>query len=292
MHKNIQPVIIIGMHRSGTTMVTEILGRLGLFMGADLEKNNESRFFIKLNAWLLRECGAKWDRPISASMLLQNTKLAELTLDYLNYQLSNWPVHKYAGLSRYIASDLPCTPRTSWGWKDPRNTFTLPLWLQLYPEAKIIHVYRNGVDIASSLKVRAENDLIAFGKRHEILKKSSFYRMSKKHRGFTGSATALDIHKGFSLWEQYVETAFSYEEVLGNRLRHVCYEEFLASPLEQLRGLVSFCNLEPTELELKESISDVKPSRGFAFHSDPMLETFYNEVRNSRWMSKLGYNKL
>ena len=25
-----------------------------------------------------------------------------------------------------------------WGWKDPRNSITLPLWLRLYPEAKII----------------------------------------------------------------------------------------------------------------------------------------------------------
>lgn len=287
-----QPIIIIGMHRSGTSMVAEILGRLGLFMGADLEINNESKFFIKLNAWLLRECGAKWDRPISTSMLLENATLAELTLDYLTYQLSNWPVHKYSGLVRYVILDLPITPQTPWGWKDPRNTFTLPVWLQLFPEAKVIHVYRNGVDIASSLKVRAENDLISFGKRHEILKRSSFYRISKKHRGFTGSASVLDIRNGFSLWEQYAEAAFSYEAMLGNRLHHVCYEDFLSAPLKHLRGMADFCNLEPTEQHLIESVSDVKSSRGFAFLHDPLLRQFYNEIKDSPWMRKLGYDKL
>ncbi|MBW1793701.1 MAG: sulfotransferase [Deltaproteobacteria bacterium] len=38
-----------------------------------------------------------------------------------------------------------------WGWKDPRTTLTLPLWLKLFPKARIIHVIRNGIDSALSL---------------------------------------------------------------------------------------------------------------------------------------------
>ena len=32
---NQQPIIILGMHRSGTTMITKMLENLGLFVGAE-----------------------------------------------------------------------------------------------------------------------------------------------------------------------------------------------------------------------------------------------------------------
>ena len=54
-----QPVIIIGMHRSGTTMITDMLRRLGLFVGNDLEENSESMFFINHNDWLLNQSGGR-----------------------------------------------------------------------------------------------------------------------------------------------------------------------------------------------------------------------------------------
>src|SRR5213078_1316124 len=59
-------------------------------------------------------------------------------------------VMKYKSIDRY---DRP------WGWKDPRTVFTLPLWLQLFPKAKIINIVRNGVDVASSLSVREQKML-------------------------------------------------------------------------------------------------------------------------------------
>ncbi len=31
----------------------------------------------------------------------------------------------------------------AWGWKDPRNTFTLPMWLSIFPKARVLHVLRN-----------------------------------------------------------------------------------------------------------------------------------------------------
>src|SRR5450830_930719 len=57
------PVIILGMHRSGTTMVSELLEKLGLFVGEKKEVNNEALFFILMNTWLMREANATWDNP-------------------------------------------------------------------------------------------------------------------------------------------------------------------------------------------------------------------------------------
>jgi len=47
------PIIIIGMSRSGTSMLTRMLDELGLFVGKKLTKNHEALFFRKINDWLL-----------------------------------------------------------------------------------------------------------------------------------------------------------------------------------------------------------------------------------------------
>lgn len=41
----VPPIIIVGMHRSGTTMITKMLENLGLFVGDQKEINNEALFF-------------------------------------------------------------------------------------------------------------------------------------------------------------------------------------------------------------------------------------------------------
>jgi hypothetical protein len=40
------PVIILGMHRSGTTMVTKLLEEVGLFVGDRLDENHEAVLFL------------------------------------------------------------------------------------------------------------------------------------------------------------------------------------------------------------------------------------------------------
>ena len=44
--KIVDPIIIIGMHRSGTTLLSKLLEKCGVFMGTKKEENNESIFFL------------------------------------------------------------------------------------------------------------------------------------------------------------------------------------------------------------------------------------------------------
>ena len=48
MQKN-APIILLGMHRSGTSMIAGMLEELGLFMGNHKDRNNEAFLFMKLN---------------------------------------------------------------------------------------------------------------------------------------------------------------------------------------------------------------------------------------------------
>jgi len=49
------PFIIIGMHRSGTAMIAQMLEELGLFTGRKKQQNHEALFFMNINDWLLHQ---------------------------------------------------------------------------------------------------------------------------------------------------------------------------------------------------------------------------------------------
>ena len=68
------PVIVIGMHRSGTSLMVKILEELGVFMGADQEHNKESIFFIWINKWIMHQTHASWDNPQNCRYLSEGAK--------------------------------------------------------------------------------------------------------------------------------------------------------------------------------------------------------------------------
>ena len=60
------------------------------------------------------------------------------------------------------------------GWKDPRNTFTLDLWLKLFPNAKIINIMRHPLDVSQSLLVR-QNKLLEIDANEKNTLKAKFF---------------------------------------------------------------------------------------------------------------------
>ena len=57
------PVVVVGMHRSGTSLVSRILDDCGVMMGKDLQEDHESLFFIGLNEWIYENAGAAGRGP-------------------------------------------------------------------------------------------------------------------------------------------------------------------------------------------------------------------------------------
>jgi hypothetical protein len=77
------PLIVIGMHRSGTSLVTQILARAGVFLGSDRNSHDESYFFRGLNDLVFRAAHAEWDWPLALAPLYAdettcNALMAEL----------------------------------------------------------------------------------------------------------------------------------------------------------------------------------------------------------------------
>jgi hypothetical protein len=270
------PVIVIGMHRSGTSMVARILEELGLFVGEKKDRYYEALFFLRLNNWLLRQSGGAWDHPEPIKFLLRSEEVRRLCTDYIRNLMRTPRITNYMGWRRYLQHRSPERMGIPWGWKDPRNTYTLPLWLDLFPQARVIHVYRNGVDVASSLRVREEGFLA----RSQVLhgKRKYLYALRPKRGGFMGSLRCTSLEGGFSLWESYTEEARRHVRRLGNQAVEIGYEGFLAEPREHLALLAGFCDLKAGKSAVASAAGGVRQDRAYLYKNDPGLRVFAERV--------------
>lgn len=273
----LEPTIIIGMHRSGTSMVTRMLEELGLFVGERKMQDHEPYFFLGLNDWALRQCGGAWDHPAPFREVLENARVRALVVDYLRTSLRMPRAASYLGWKNYRRYRSPENLNVPWGWKDPRNTYTLPLWLEIFPEARVIHILRHGVDVAGSLKMRAERTLERAEALHER-RKPWMYAIRPKRGGFGSSVRCATLEGGFTLWESYVEEARLQIERLGDRAMEFRYEDFLADPRQALSSLATFCSLDATREAIAGATQNVRRDRAYAYRDDPELLEFADQM--------------
>jgi hypothetical protein len=275
------PIVVIGMHRSGTRLLVEILDKLGVFMGADRQADAESVAFMLINEEILHQCGAFWTEPMSAHFMLAQPSvvehLAATARDALAAQLD-----KYAGPSGWHlearAKELP-----AFGWKDPRNTFTLPVWKQVFPNLRAIHVVRHGVDVAASLARRHTQALRAATSESV----PSALTVIRDHAlGVLSSRRGWTLTEALTMWEQYVEKARQESATLGERALEVRFEDLLVQPEQAIPALARFCAV-PAPTQHAALLDGLERGRAFAFRRDPELVEFGRHVREV--LARYGY---
>ena len=126
-------------------MVTRLLHRCGLELGpeSDLmppQADNPEGFwehlrFVALNEELLNELGGAWDLPPNADENFTHARLDPLRMK-----------------ARLLIERFDST--RVWGWKDPRNSLTLPFWQDLLHGLKTLIVVRNPLEVAYSMRER------------------------------------------------------------------------------------------------------------------------------------------
>lgn len=217
------PLIVIGMHRSGTSLLARQLEDLGVAMGNWQGKNTgEAMFFRHRNRLLLALAQASWDNPDSFIRALENphwrrafARVAACdigTIRTLNFLPPKW-------LARFVPA-----PSEFWGFKDPRTSLTLPVWRDIFPDAKIINIVRDGNAVASSLHRRSKIQL---------------------QDGLGLSLVSLDLTMGLSLWAEYVLTAHKHCVSLPqDRYLEIRYENLVRAPEAVLLGVAKFIGLD------------------------------------------------
>lgn len=141
-------IIVIGMHRSGTSMVAGCLHHLGCNMGEDLVLGAtkeqpagyyEDREIMQFNERLLTEAGGGWLNPPEYDRLLTACRdRADRVQALVKKRNEAFPV---------------------WGWKDPRTCLTLPAFLPHLDNYRIIFVHRYRKSVVKSLVIREKGRL-------------------------------------------------------------------------------------------------------------------------------------
>jgi len=132
-------VIVLGMHRSGTSLMAGILRILGVNMGKELLGANaynvrgyfEDVDFLRLNEKMLSRMKTSWDNPPRERIDAEKLKSFESEIEKLLSQKK--------GL---------------WGWKDPATVFFVEQYLPWTENPHFIYCFRNHYDIALSLQER------------------------------------------------------------------------------------------------------------------------------------------
>lgn len=134
-------VITTGMHRSGTSLVSNILQIAGLNVGLNLLGETEANPY-----------GHYEDLDFSN---LQDNFLTSRGYNYLQLP----PVDIDLTRDEVIQSRDLINKREKfefWGFKDPRTCLFLNHWFRLIPEAKYLFVFRHPLEVFISLLKRAE----------------------------------------------------------------------------------------------------------------------------------------
>jgi len=266
--KSAAPIIIVGMHRSGTSMLTRMLEECGVFWGAKKDEYNESVFFQSINEQLFNVAKATWDNPAPVEEYLSSTQHFSTALDYAGIRLVEGFSAEYFNRCQSDGNSEMREIPLHWGWKDPRNVFTLAVWHKIFPQARIIHILRHGIDVAASLW------------RRETTRPEG-----SQHPHF--SMLCQDQYGCYLLWSIYVKKARD----MGQRFQGILeirYEELIAQPGKVFPIIAKFIGLK-LDPGIDHAIKIIKPHRRLAFRSNPQLDRLRNQVRNDSLIKELGY---
>lgn len=130
-------VLILGMHRSGTSCLAGSLQEAGLYLGEvntaaphNAKGNRESRAIMALHDELLQVNGGAWDAPPEQVVWSAEYRARRDTI-----------------IATYPTGQI-------WGFKDPRALLTLEGWLEVLPSIHFVGAFRHPLAVAASLQAR------------------------------------------------------------------------------------------------------------------------------------------
>ncbi|CAH1201519.1 hypothetical protein PAECIP111893_01641 [Paenibacillus plantiphilus] len=210
-------IIILGMHRSGTSLLAKTVRALGVCLGSEEQmigprEDNPEGFWehaeiVDIHEKLLASLSSSWDttEPLPAE----------------------WWQSEEAAASReqlkaIIARDF--SQHRIWGFKDPRTCLLLPLWKPIFEELNIVPSYilclRNPLNVAASLQKRDR---------------------------FTNE-------KSFALWTLHVLSSLYHTR--DEKRIIVSYDRLVEQPVETGKAISHFLNI-PFDEEARDRMSSL-----------------------------------
>lgn len=144
-----RPLIVVGMHRSGTSLLGSLLVGAGIDLGPEMlgagTGNSRGHFedleFLRLHERVMQANGFGVEGYVTEGRIEFPESLAEEARTLA---------------ARRMARGIP------WGWKEPRTTLLVDFWSRVLPDARYLCVFRRPWEVVDSLLRRGDRVDAAF----------------------------------------------------------------------------------------------------------------------------------
>ncbi|MDY6876429.1 MAG: sulfotransferase [Chloroflexota bacterium] len=268
-------IFIVGSSRTGTSLLRNILNS-----SEDVAICDETHFFgdpktiasLLRNVWHGSKKIARWgeshflERLTNQGIRQELTMLgdistdagAEKIVDYLYHTCWHWAPHNFERkefLHQVLVSDrtdrslfdlvMACyaNGKPIRGEKTPAHIHYVPTLLEWFPNAKIIHTFR---DPRAIFTLQREKPFTRKG-------------LNRRQRIFRRSALPLEIYASLDIaitWLRTVQLHHQYQERYPNNYYLFKYEDLLDAPQIHLKKLCDFLEIRLTEEMLQRTFQD------------------------------------
>jgi hypothetical protein len=198
-------IVVLGMHRSGTSAIMRVLNLWGVDIGKNVEGKNEDN------------PTGYWENASLHSF--HESLLISLGCNWLNpYPIPDrWWMKKDArdmkiAMSSFIQEEF--SESKLWGFKDPRACILLPLWLDVFEELKItpyfVIILRNPREVALSLQKRDKIEITDGEKLWDFYMQSAYKWSAGYPRVFITYEDILEKEMLFSI-KKYISVVFGID---------------------------------------------------------------------------------
>jgi len=198
-------LVITGMHRSGTSLLTQWLQKCGLHIGDQLlgaSTGNEEGHYEDLDFY---ECHKR--------ILVKNKYHEDGFVNLTRLQ----PPPKEAQLMRNMVL-VKNAMRAQWGWKDPRTCLLLQEYRTIIPDAFYLVILRDYQSVVSSLISRTYNETARKYGRKKGIKHFIWDKFGKPYR-------KENLLKKYS--EHYVKVWIAYNTAILEHLQATDPDHYL-----------------------------------------------------------------
>jgi Sulfotransferase family/Protein of unknown function (DUF1232) len=210
------PIVVYNASHSGSRLLTRMLARMGVYMGANLNDSEDSIDIAELVEHIVLEHAPDFTTLFEVG----DPMLGGLATSAVAAHLSGRP------------------PGARWGWKLCETGHALPVIARLFPGARFVHLIRDGRDVAFSTFVAP---------KHPYWRKIHFNTAKiRSWRGLAMSQRAYRAHGPLfnaARWANSVSLGRGHGAVLGERYHEVRYEALVTEPARVARELAAHLEL-------------------------------------------------
>jgi hypothetical protein len=282
-------VVILGMHRSGTSLLANFINAIGVDFPQDLIPANEWNAAGNWESWTIHD--------------IHENVLKELDCSWNNLPLSLpvdwWLRPEIQTLKRDLVEFVRSECRRSdkvWGFKDPRGAVLLPMWQEIFDELQLAPLYvlavRNPGSVAASLERR---DRLAFSDSQALWLKTNidalkYTRNSLRavvdydrwfHSGLEQARTVVDsLNLPQQVSEEQIANAVNL--IIHRELRHHSPEQLeICSPIVA-RFYSLLCAIKDGKIpyEISEITTTFENSMDFLNIWDDLVKQLREMVRH------------